>query len=100
MPCASRRTRSAPSRPSSPIATATALPSCSTPKIKRGAQPYKTQESCLSLEDLSEVRRFQMVTVAYQVLAGENLVSRTKRLSGWTAEVVQHAIDHCAGKLV
>lgn len=70
------------------------------PKIKRGAQPYKTQESCLSLEDLSEVRRFQMVTVAYQVLAGENLVSRTKRLSGWTAEVVQHAIDHCAGKLV
>ncbi|MBM6942834.1 peptide deformylase [Collinsella intestinalis] len=70
------------------------------PKIKRGAQPYKTQESCLSLEDLSEVRRFQMVTVAYQVLAGENLVSRAKRLSGWTAEVVQHAIDHCAGKLV
>lgn len=70
------------------------------PKIKRGAQPYKTLESCLSLEDLSEVRRFQMVTVAYQVLAGENLVSRTKRLSGWTAEVVQHAIDHCAGKLV
>ena len=70
------------------------------PKIKRGAQPYKTQESCLSLEDLSEVRRFQMVTVAYQVLAGENLVSRTKRLSDWTAEVVQHAIDHCAGKLV
>ena len=45
------------------------------PKIKRGAQPYKTQESCLSLEDLSEVRRFQMVTVAYQVLAGENLVA-------------------------
>ena len=29
-----------------------------------------------------------------------NLVSRTKRLSGWTAEIVQHAIDHCAGKLV
>lgn len=70
------------------------------PKIKRGAQPYKTQESCLSLDDLSEVRRFQMVTVAYQVLSGENLVSRTKRLNGWTAEVVQHAIDHCAGKLV
>ena len=43
---------------------------------------------------------FQMITVAYQVLSGENLVSRTKRLNGWTAEVVQHAIDHCAGKLV
>lgn len=70
------------------------------PKIKMAAQPYTTQESCLSLEDLSEVKRFQMITVSYQVLSNGNLVSRTKRLSGWTAEIVQHAIDHCAGKLV
>ena len=41
-----------------------------------------------------------MITVGYQVVANGNLVSRTKRLSGWTAEIVQHAIDHCAGKLV
>ena len=70
------------------------------PKIKIAAQPYQAQESCLSLEEVSEVKRFQMITVGYQVVANGNLVSRTKRLSGWTAEIVQHAIDHCAGKLV
>ncbi len=70
------------------------------PKIKVAAQPYQAQESCLSLEDVSEVKRFKMITVGYQVVANGNLVSRTKRLSGWTAEIVQHAIDHCTGKLV
>lgn len=70
------------------------------PKIKMVAQPYQTQESCLSLEEVSEVKRFQMISVGYQVISNGNLVSRTKRLSGWTAELVQHGIDHCAGKLV
>lgn len=70
------------------------------PKIKMAAQPYQTQESCLSLEEVSEVKRFQMISVGYQVISNGNLVSRTKRLSGWTAELVQHGVDHCAGKLV
>lgn len=70
------------------------------PKIKMAAQPYQTQESCLSLDEVSEVKRFQMISVGYQVISNGNLVSRTKRLSGWTAELVQHGIDHCAGKLV
>lgn len=70
------------------------------PKIKMAAQPYQTQESCLSLEEVSEVKRFQMISVGYQVISNGNLVSRTKRLSGWIAELVQHGIDHCAGKLV
>lgn len=70
------------------------------PKIKMAAQPYQTQESCLSLEEVSEVKRFQMISVGYQVISNGKLVSRTKRLSGWTAELVQHGIDHCAGKLV
>ena len=70
------------------------------PKIKMAAQPYQTQESCLSLDEVSEVKRFQMISVGYQVISSGNLVSRTKRLSGWTAELVQHGVDHCAGKLV
>ena len=70
------------------------------PKIKMAAQAYQTQESCLSLDEVSEVKRFQMISVGYQVISNGNLVSRTKRLSGWTAELVQHGVDHCAGKLV
>ncbi len=70
------------------------------PVLKMGAQPFTAQEGCLSLDEVSEVRRFRMITVTYQTLSNGGLVSRQKRLSGWTAEVVQHAIDHCAGKLV
>ena len=71
------------------------------PKIKMAAQPYQTQESCLSLEEVSEVKRFNIeLPVNYQVLVNGNLVSRSKRFSGWTAQIVQHVIDHCAGKLV
>ena len=41
-----------------------------------------------------------MIRVSYQVLSNGNLVRRTKQLSGWTAEIVQHGLDHLAGKLV
>ena len=70
------------------------------PKILAGMQPYTTVEGCLSHEDPSEVRRFQTVRVSFQVLGGGELQQRTKRFSGWTAEIIQHGIDHCAGKLV
>ena len=43
------------------------------PKIKMAAQPYQTQESCLSLEEVSEVKRFQMISVGYQVISNGNL---------------------------
>lgn len=70
------------------------------PRIVASMQPFKTVESCMSLEGQSEVKRFNLIRVTYQVLVDGALVERTKKLSGWTAEIVQHAIDHCAGKLV
>lgn len=70
------------------------------PRIQAGMAPFTTVEGCLSLDEPSEVRRFQLIRVSYDALAGGKLVKRTKKLTGWTAEIVQHAIDHCAGKLV
>ena len=70
------------------------------PRIVASMQPFKTVESCLSHDEPSEVKRFNLVRVTYQVLADGKLVERTKKFSGWTAEIIQHAIDHCAGKLV
>ena len=70
------------------------------PKLKMGAQPFTAQEGCFSLDEVSEVKRFNMITVNYQVLVNGALVSRSKRFSGWTAQIVQHVIDHCAGKLI
>ncbi len=70
------------------------------PKIQAGMAPFTAVEGCLSLDEPSEVRRFQLIRVSYEALSGGKLVKRTKKLTGWTAEIVQHAIDHCAGKLV
>lgn len=70
------------------------------PKITAFMKPFKITEACLSFDEETEVKRFQVVTVAYEILVEGKLVPRKTKLTGWTAEVVQHAIDHCAGKLV
>lgn len=70
------------------------------PKLKMSAQPYTVQEGCVSLEEPHTVKRFQMITVTYQVLHEGTFVSRKKRFSGYTAEAVQHVLDHLAGKLI
>ena len=46
------------------------------------------------------MRRFQLVRVKFDALVNGKFESRTRKYSGWVAEVVQHCVDHCAGKLV
>lgn len=70
------------------------------PKLKMSAQPFMAQEGCLSLEEPHTVKRFKMITVTYQIVRDGAFAARKKRLSGYTAEAVQHALDHVAGKLV
>lgn len=70
------------------------------PKIMAGMKPFKTMEGCLSLETTSNVKRFQTVRVAFQELVGDQLVPHTRTFQDWTAQCVQHGIDHCQGKLV
>ena len=70
------------------------------PRLSAFMKPYEATEGCLSLDEPSQVKRFEFITVAYEILAGDTLVSRSKRFSGWTAEIIQHGIDHCAGKVV
>ncbi|MBR5260184.1 MAG: peptide deformylase [Eggerthellaceae bacterium] len=70
------------------------------PVIKQAIVPYKTSEGCMSLEYDSEVRRFKRITVEYDSLENGEFVKRTRRLTDWNAQIVQHAIDHCNGLLV
>ena len=67
------------------------------PKLVAYMQPFPAVESCLSLEEQSPVQRFNLIRVSYQVLADGKLQNRTKKFSGWTAEIIQHAIDHTKG---
>ncbi len=70
------------------------------PSMKRALRPARVEESCLTREGTKKVTRFDQATFVYQELVDGVLVPRKKECRGWTAEILQHMIDHCNGKLV
>ena len=67
------------------------------PVIIRQSGPYEAEEGCLSLTGVRKTKRFQTVKVQWQ---NEKFQTRLKTFSGWTAEIIQHEIDHCEGILI
>ena len=68
------------------------------PRIVKAAGEYETEESCLSLlGGPRKTKRFQKIKVQYQTL---DLQTRLKTFEGWTAQIIQHEIDHCNGVLI
>ena len=67
------------------------------PVIIRQSGPYEAQEGCLSLSGVRKTKRFQTVKVQWQ---NEKFQTRLKTFTGWTAEIIQHEIDHCEGILI
>ena len=55
------------------------------------------EEGCLSLEGVRKTKRYRSIKVQYQ---NENLQTRLKTFTGWTAQIIQHEIDHCNGILI
>ena len=70
------------------------------PKLLLGIGAFKTEEGCLTRDEVSVVTRYQRIKVAYDEMVDGALVPRKKDLTDWTAQIVQHMIDHCKGKLV
>ncbi len=67
------------------------------PVIVRQSGPYEAEEGCLSLTDVRKTKRFQTIKVQWQ---NEQFQTRLKTFTGWTAEIIQHEIDHCEGILI
>jgi len=67
------------------------------PVILKKSGPYETEEGCLSLTGTRKTKRFQTIKVQWQ---NEKFQSRIKTFSGWTAEIIQHELDHCGGILI
>ena len=68
------------------------------PEIIKTSGPYDTEEGCLSLlGDPRPCRRYQTIKVQWQ---NEQFQPRIKTFTGWTAQVIQHEIDHCNGVLI
>lgn len=68
------------------------------PEILKSSGEYDTEEGCLSLlGGPRKCKRFQTIKVRWQ---NEQFQTRIKTFTGWTAQIIQHEIDHCNGILI
>ena len=68
------------------------------PEIISKAAPYETEEGCLSLLGAPrKTTRYKTIRVKYQ---DDKFQWKTKSYSGFTAQIIQHEIDHCNGILI
>ena len=68
------------------------------PVILKCAGQYDTQEGCLSLlGGPRPCKRYQTIKVQWQTA---DFQTRIKTFTGWTAQIIQHEIDHCDGILI
>jgi peptide deformylase len=67
------------------------------PEIIRREGPYTAEEGCLSLTGTRQAKRYRSIKVRYM---NEAFQPRLKAFSGYTAQIVQHEIDHCDGILI
>lgn len=68
------------------------------PEIVKQSGEYETEEGCLSLlGGPRRTKRYQKIKVQYQTMEFQ---TRLKTFEGWTAQIIQHEIDHCNGVLI
>ena len=67
------------------------------PVIVKQSGVYEAEEGCLSLTGTRKAKRFQTIKVQWQ---NEKFQTRLKTFTGWTAEIIQHEIDHCEGIII
>ena len=67
------------------------------PEVIKKSEPYMTEEGCLSLSGTRLVKRWKSIKVQYQT---EQFQTRFKTFTDWTAEIIQHEIDHCEGIII
>ena len=67
------------------------------PEILKASGPYRTEEGCLSLDGTRPVRRFRSVKVRWQ---DEGFHVKIRTFEGFTAQIIQHEMDHLEGIVV
>ena len=67
------------------------------PEIIKKSDPYQAEEGCLSLLGVRPAKRWKSIKVKYQ---NEQFQVRFKTFTGWTAQIIQHEVDHCDGIVI
>ena len=67
------------------------------PQIIKADKPYDTQEGCLSLDGVRNTKRYKKIKVRY---LDSSRKLKIKTFEGYTAQIIQHEIDHCNGIII
>lgn len=67
------------------------------PVITKQANPYEAEEGCLSLDGVRKTTRFQSIEVMF---LDRNFAKQKQTFTGFTAQIIQHELDHCNGILI
>ena len=67
------------------------------PVIVKKDTPYETEEGCLSLEGVRKTTRYQNIEVEFM---DGSWKKHRRRYSGWTAQIIQHEVDHLSGIII
>lgn len=67
------------------------------PVIVKKSGKYMTEEGCLSLNGVRPTARYKKITVEYQDM---QFKKQRQSFEGWTAQIIQHEIDHCDGIVI
>lgn len=67
------------------------------PVIVSKSDPYETEEGCLSLDGVRKTTRYQNLEVEYYDFDWKK---QRQKLSGWTAQICQHEMDHLEGRII
>lgn len=67
------------------------------PEIIKCSESFTAEESCLSLDGTRKTKRYRSIKVRYQ---NSSFQQRIKTFKGWTAQIIQHEIDHCNGIII
>jgi len=67
------------------------------PVITKKSKPYEAEEGCLSLTGVRKTTRYEFIEVDYM---DRNFKQQKMEFSGWTAQIIQHEIDHCDGIVI
>ena len=67
------------------------------PQILRRDGAYETEEGCLSLTGARKTKRYRTIKVQFKTRDGK---TRIKSYSGFTAQIIQHEIDHLEGMII
>ena len=67
------------------------------PEIVSKSKPFQTEEGCLSLDGVRKTERFKEIEVEFE---DESFKKQRRKFSGFTAQIIQHEIDHCNGVII